>query len=87
MHLTFSSKIIYICPILITYRRLKKKIVFMKFLESNLSVCFPGHADSNWSVGAVLEKRLNPMPFTIALSGIMNHAKNQFRVGVGLMVG
>lgn len=48
---------------------------------------FRGHVDSNWSVGAVLEKRLNPMPFTIALSGIMNHNKNQFRVGVGLMVG
>lgn len=48
---------------------------------------FRGHVDSNWSVGAVLEKRLNPMPFTIALSGLMNHSKNQFRVGVGLMVG
>lgn len=48
---------------------------------------FAGHVDSNWSVGAVLEKRLSPMPFTIALSGIMNHNKNQFRVGVGLMVG
>lgn len=47
----------------------------------------PGHVDSNWSIGAVLEKRLNPMPFTIALSGLMNHSKNQFRVGVGLMIG
>lgn len=48
---------------------------------------FRGHVDSNWSIGAVLEKRLNPMPFTIALSGLMNHSKNQFRVGVGLMIG
>jgi len=50
-------------------------------------VVFKGHFDSNWSVGAVLEKKLNPLPFTLALSGIMNHTKNQFRLGVGIIIG
>lgn len=47
----------------------------------------PGHIDSNWSVGAVLEKKLNPLPFTLAFSGLMNHQKNQFRLGVGVIIG
>lgn len=46
-----------------------------------------GHIDSNWSVGAVLEKKLNPLPFTFALSGLLNHNKNQFRLGVGVIIG
>lgn len=50
-------------------------------------VVFKGHVDSNWSVGAVLEKKLNPLPFTLALSGLMNHNKGQFRLGVGIMIG
>ncbi|GJQ79374.1 hypothetical protein Trydic_g16233 [Trypoxylus dichotomus] len=50
-------------------------------------VVFKGHIDSNWSVGAVLEKKLNPLPFTLALSGLMNHTKGQFRLGVGIIIG
>lgn len=50
-------------------------------------VVFKGHIDSNWSVGAVLEKKLSPLPFTLALSGLMNHSKNQFRLGVGIIIG
>ncbi|KAK4873310.1 hypothetical protein RN001_015339 [Aquatica leii] len=50
-------------------------------------VVFKGHIDSNWSVGAVLEKKLTPLPFTLALSGLMNHTKNQFRLGVGIIIG
>ncbi|KAG5891690.1 hypothetical protein JTB14_021160 [Gonioctena quinquepunctata] len=50
-------------------------------------VVFKGHVDSNWSVGAVLEKKLSPLPFTLALSGLMNHNKNQFRLGVGILIG
>ncbi|XP_072390894.1 mitochondrial import receptor subunit TOM40 homolog 1 [Diabrotica undecimpunctata] len=50
-------------------------------------VVFKGHIDSNWSVGAVLEKKLTPLPFTLALSGLMNHNKNQFRLGVGILIG
>ncbi|KAJ3662768.1 hypothetical protein Zmor_007097 [Zophobas morio] len=50
-------------------------------------VVFKGHVDSNWSVGAVLEKKLSPLPFTLALSGLINHNKNQFRLGVGILIG
>nr|CAH7748736.1 unnamed protein product [Callosobruchus chinensis] len=50
-------------------------------------VVFKGHVDSNWSVGAVLEKKLSPLPLTLALSGLMNHNKNQFRLGVGILIG
>lgn len=48
---------------------------------------FRGMVDSNWTVGAVLEKKLQPLPFTFALSGLLNHTKNQFRLGCGLIVG
>lgn len=55
--------------------------------RSPLNSSYSGHIDSNWSVGAVLEKKLNPLPFTFALSGLMNHNKNQFRLGVGVIIG
>ncbi|XP_017066830.1 mitochondrial import receptor subunit TOM40 homolog 1 [Drosophila eugracilis] len=48
---------------------------------------FRGGIDSNWHISGVLEKRLNPLPFTLALSGRMNHVKNNFRLGCGLMIG
>ncbi|GLG95373.1 hypothetical protein R5R35_013733 [Gryllus longicercus] len=48
---------------------------------------FRGMVDSNWTVGAVLEKKLQPLPFSFALSGTMNHSKNQFRLGCGLIIG
>ncbi|XP_063236215.1 mitochondrial import receptor subunit TOM40 homolog 1 [Bacillus rossius redtenbacheri] len=48
---------------------------------------FRGMVDSNWTVAAVLEKKLQPLPFTFALSGTLNHAKSQFRVGCGLIIG
>lgn len=50
-------------------------------------LCFRGMVDSNWTVGAVLEKKLQPLPFSFALSGTMNHSKNQFRLGCGLIIG
>ncbi|KAJ9591951.1 hypothetical protein L9F63_001553 [Diploptera punctata] len=50
-------------------------------------LCFKGMVDSNWTVGAVLEKKLQPLPFSFALSGVMNHSKNQFRLGCGLIIG
>ncbi|XP_030758290.1 mitochondrial import receptor subunit TOM40 homolog 1-like [Sitophilus oryzae] len=50
-------------------------------------VVFKGHIDSNWSVGAVIEKKLSPLPFTLAISGLMNHQKNNFRLGVGVLIG
>lgn len=51
------------------------------------NIVFRGMVDSNWTVGAVLEKKLQPLPFTFALSGMLNHSKNQFRLGCGLIIG
>uniref|UniRef100_A0A6M2DIG5 Putative translocase of outer mitochondrial membrane complex subunit tom40 n=1 Tax=Xenopsylla cheopis TaxID=163159 RepID=A0A6M2DIG5_XENCH len=48
---------------------------------------FRGMLDSNWNIGGVLEKKLAPLPFSFALSGMMNHNKNQFRLGCGLIIG
>ncbi|XP_030378996.1 mitochondrial import receptor subunit TOM40 homolog 1 [Scaptodrosophila lebanonensis] len=48
---------------------------------------FRGSVDSNWHISGVLEKRLQPLPFSFALSGRMNHVKNNFRLGCGLMIG
>jgi len=48
---------------------------------------FRGAVDSDWTVKSVLEKKLLPIPFTLALCGMMNHPKNQFQMGVGLIVG
>lgn len=53
--------------------------------KANLT--FRGMVDSNWTVGAVLEKKLQPLPFTFALSGMLNHAKNQCRFGCGFIIG
>jgi len=48
---------------------------------------YRGMLDTNWNVGAVLEKRLQPLPFTLAISGHLNHVKSQHRLGVGLIIG
>lgn len=51
------------------------------------NLMFRGMVDSNWIVGGTIEKKLLPLPFTFALSGLMNHPKNQFRMGCGLIIG
>lgn len=48
---------------------------------------FRGMIDTNWNVGAVMEKKLQPLPFTFALSGLLNHQKTQFKLGVGMIIG
>ncbi|XP_020800612.1 mitochondrial import receptor subunit TOM40 homolog 1-like [Drosophila serrata] len=48
---------------------------------------FKGAIDSNWLISGVLEKRLNPLPFTLVICGRIDHAKNNFRLGCGLMMG
>ncbi|GFR75905.1 mitochondrial import receptor subunit TOM40 [Elysia marginata] len=48
---------------------------------------FRGQIDSNWCIGAVLEKKLVPFPFTLALSGYANHVKSQYRFGIGMIIG
>ncbi|GFO33628.1 mitochondrial import receptor subunit tom40 [Plakobranchus ocellatus] len=50
-------------------------------------VVFRGQIDSNWCIGAVLEKKLVPFPFTLALSGYANHVKSQYRFGIGMIIG
>ncbi|EDO40660.1 predicted protein [Nematostella vectensis] len=51
------------------------------------NVTFRGMVDTNWTVAAVMEKRLLPLPFTFVLSGMVNHLKNQSRFGFGLTIG
>lgn len=47
----------------------------------------PGSVDSNWIVGATLEKKLPPLPLTLALGAFLNHRKNKFQCGFGLTIG
>ncbi|XP_064651010.1 mitochondrial import receptor subunit TOM40 homolog 1-like [Lineus longissimus] len=53
----------------------------------NANITMRGQFDSNWCVGAVLEKKLLPLPFTLALSGYANQVKSAYRFGLGLIVG
>lgn len=46
-----------------------------------------GMLDTNWTVASVFEKRLQTLPFTFLLSGMINHDKNQCRFGFALQVG
>ncbi|CAG0881483.1 unnamed protein product [Darwinula stevensoni] len=48
---------------------------------------YKGSFDSNWTCCAMLEKKLQPLPFTLALSGKLNHKKGNFGVGIGLIIG
>ena len=48
---------------------------------------FKGCVNTDWEVQAVVEKKLLPIPFTLALSGVINHPKNSFMMGAGLIVG
>lgn len=47
----------------------------------------PGLVDSNWCVGAVLEKKLPPLPVTLALGAFLNHWRNRFHCGFSITVG
>ncbi|KAI6183840.1 Mitochondrial import receptor subunit TOM40-like protein [Aphelenchoides bicaudatus] len=49
---------------------------------------FRASVDTNWTVGAVMEKKLSQqIPFSLALSGMLNHAKNEGKFGIGFVVG
>ncbi|KAI0987959.1 hypothetical protein GJ496_006031 [Pomphorhynchus laevis] len=48
---------------------------------------FKAFADSNWNVGATMEKRLHPMPFTFLLSGVVNNVKQAYKFGIGFVIG
>ncbi|EJW85630.1 mitochondrial import receptor subunit tom40 [Wuchereria bancrofti] len=44
--------------------------------------------NTDWSVGAVFEKKLSRnLPFTLAISGMLNHVKGQGKFGIGLIIG
>ncbi|KAM8793649.1 mitochondrial import receptor subunit TOM40 homolog, partial [Eudromia elegans] len=51
------------------------------------NLLFRGSLDSNWVVGAVLEKKLPPLPLTLAMGAFLNHRKNKFQCGFGLTIG
>ncbi|KYO19499.1 mitochondrial import receptor subunit TOM40B [Alligator mississippiensis] len=51
------------------------------------NVIFRGLVDSNWCVGGVLEKKLPPLPVTLALGAFLNHWKNRFHCGFSIIVG
>lgn len=46
-----------------------------------------GAVDTDFVVKAVLEKKLAPLPFTLALCSMMNHRKDSFQIGCGLIIG
>ncbi|XP_068851209.1 mitochondrial import receptor subunit TOM40B isoform X2 [Aphelocoma coerulescens] len=51
------------------------------------NVVFRGLLDSNWSMGGVLEKKLPPLPVTLALGAFLNHWRNRFHCGFSVTVG
>ncbi|CAN9503537.1 unnamed protein product [Ophioblennius macclurei] len=48
---------------------------------------FKGSVDSNWVVGATLEKKLLPLPLSLVLCSFLNHRKNKFQCGFGITIG
>ncbi|XP_054638938.1 mitochondrial import receptor subunit TOM40 homolog [Dunckerocampus dactyliophorus] len=51
------------------------------------NLLFKGSVDSNWVVGATLEKKLLPLPLTLALGAFLNHRKNKFQCGFSVTIG
>ncbi|XP_006115255.2 mitochondrial import receptor subunit TOM40B isoform X1 [Pelodiscus sinensis] len=51
------------------------------------NMVFRGFLDSNWCVGGILEKKLPPLPVTLALGAFLNHWKNRFHCGFSVIVG
>ncbi|XP_071544847.1 mitochondrial import receptor subunit TOM40 homolog 1 [Panulirus ornatus] len=72
-----------------TSLRMQESVASMAYqLEiPKANTIFRGTLDSNWTVGAVMEKKLMPLPFTLALSAMLNHPKNQFKLGCGFIIG
>ncbi|XP_064155369.1 mitochondrial import receptor subunit TOM40 homolog [Anguilla rostrata] len=51
------------------------------------NLLFKGSLDSNWVVGATLEKKLIPLPLSLTLGAFLNHRKNKFQCGFGVTIG
>ncbi|XP_034489460.1 mitochondrial import receptor subunit TOM40 homolog 1-like [Drosophila innubila] len=48
---------------------------------------FRGGIDTRGVISAVCERRLEPLPVLLQLSGKLNHLTNRFRFGLGLVIG
>ncbi|KAM4724909.1 mitochondrial import receptor subunit TOM40B isoform 1-T2 [Anableps anableps] len=48
---------------------------------------FKGVINSNWVIGATLEKKLLPLPLSLVLCSFLNHQKNKFHCGFGITIG
>lgn len=46
-----------------------------------------GAVDTNGVVRSVVEKKLLPLPFTLALCSMINHRKGNYQFGCGLIIG
>ncbi|KAG7276218.1 hypothetical protein CRUP_004809, partial [Coryphaenoides rupestris] len=51
------------------------------------NLLFKGTVDTNWMVGATLEKKLLPLPLTLALGAFLNHRKHKFQCGFSVTIG
>lgn len=70
------------------FRLQEANTTFAYQLEVPDSMTLRACCDTNWTVGAVVEKKLSKqLPFTLALSGMLNHVKAQGRFGIGLIIG
>ena len=56
-------------------------------IHYKMSLFVAGKIDTSGTVGCVVEKKLDPLPFTLALSALHNHVQDKFRVGVGFFIG
>lgn len=63
------------------------KITYKNITNPPFSSWVAGTVDSNWVVGATLEKKLVPLPLTLALGAFLNHRKNKFQCGFGVTIG
>ena len=46
-----------------------------------------GKINSRWTIGAQVEKRLDPLPAQLLLSGQLSHRTDESRFGIGVSVG
>ena len=46
-----------------------------------------GRINSRWTIGALVEKRLDPLPAQLLLSGQLSHRTDESRFGIGVSVG
>ena len=51
------------------------------------NVSFKGVVDTQWNVSCIVEKRLDPLPATLTLSGLINHVSDKARFGIGFSLG